>query len=84
MNTREIYQSLRRTYRISKRDLLAENAVAVCVQTVGMLRKLTNSWDVGLIPPCNANYRNISTEWETKGNRRTLFTSRSLTNWLKA
>jgi hypothetical protein len=84
MKTREIYHLLRRQYRTAKRDLLANNAIAICQQANSALRKLTNSWDVGLMPPCNPNYYNISTEWETKGNRRTLFVSRSLTNWLKA
>jgi hypothetical protein len=84
MNTREIYHLLRRQYRTAKRDLLANNAIAICQQANSALRKLTKSWDVGLMPPCNPNYYNISTEWETKGNRRTLFVSRSLTNWLKA
>ena len=85
MKTREIYHSLRRSYRIAKRDLLiAPNAFAVCVEVNRTLRKLTNSWDVGLRMPCNANYRNISDEWQTNGNRRTLYVSRTLTNWLKA
>lgn len=85
MKTREIYHSLRRSYRIAKRDLLAApNAFAVCVEVNSTLRKLTNSWDVGLEMPCNANYKNISEQWETNGERRTLYVSRTLTNWLKA
>ena len=84
MKTREIYNLLRRQYRIAKRDLLADNAFAICRQANSALRKLTNSWDVGLIPPTNPLFKGISTEWVRSGNGRPrLFVSRSLTNWLK-
>jgi len=84
MKTREIYNLLRRQYRIAKRDLLADNAFAICRQANSALRKLTNSWDVGLIPPTNPLFKGISTEWVRDGNGRArLFVSRSLTNWLK-
>ena len=85
MKTREIYQLLRRQYRTAKRDLLANNAIAICQQANSALRQLTNSWDVGLIPPTNPLFKGISTEWVRNGNgRERLFVSRSLTNWLKS
>ena len=85
MKTREIYNLLRRQYRIAKRDWnYADNADAICRQAHSALRKLTNSWDVGLIPPTNPLFKGISTEWVRSGNGRArLFVSRSLTNWLK-
>ena len=80
MKTRFLYNSLRRQYRIARRDLLANpSSLQLCSEITHALRELTGRWDVGTEKPDPQYY------WRYKpGKNHRLFVSLSLSQWLKA
>lgn len=80
MHTRTIYHSLRRQYRIARRDLLANpSSFQLCSEITHSLREITGRWDVGTEKPDPVWFFRYKS-----GKRDRLFVSLSLTRWLKA